>query len=220
MSAGQAPALAHIETFFTPPEDVDAKEGRHSVLCQLRREIQECLVDADPQPEAALLRALSDPTRTPEVRRLFASTMLTLGGIDLLAKFLDGRDTHRPGEVGCRFERFVRRYMGRAGPEAPSALYAVRNTLMHSFGLYDTRTRRWIQLTAGAPLAPTTPAVSGAVGAWQVDVLALYRDFVDAIGDYRAALRGDTGSMPIGTSPSLQDRFAGMYPRYGTLVVR
>jgi NADH dehydrogenase len=157
MSAGQAPALAHIETFFTPPEDVDAKEGRHSVLCQLRREIQECLVDADPQPEAALLRALSDPTRTPEVRRLFASTMLTLGGIDLLAKFLDGRDTHRPGEVGCRFERFVRRYMGRAGPEAPSALYAVRNTLMHSFGLYDTRTRRWIQLTAGAPLAPHDP---------------------------------------------------------------
>jgi hypothetical protein len=216
MSAGRAPILVDIETFFTPPEDFVAKEGRHSVLWLLRREIQECLVDCEPQAEAALLGELADPLRRPVVRRLFTSAMLTLGGIDLLGKFLAGDDT--TGKVKRRFQQFVRDYMGRAGPGAPEALWAARNALMHSFGLYDTPTPSTpggIRLTAGGGV----PAVSGPGDAWQVDVLALYGAFVEAVGAYRDALRADTGSVPMGPSPSLRDRFAAMYWRYGTLVV-
>jgi hypothetical protein len=218
MSAGQSSVLADIETFFTPPEVFDTKEGRHSVLWLLRREIQECLVDAPPRAEAALLGELADPSHRPVARRLFTSAMLTLGGIDLLGKFLAGRDTHGPGEVRDRFQQFVRDYLGRAGPEAPKALWAARNALMHSFGLYAApapSTPRRIQLTARGG----TPAVSLPAGAWQVDVLALYGDFVEAVGAYRDALRADTGGVPMGPSHSLRDRFAAMYWRYGTLVV-
>jgi hypothetical protein len=202
--------LANIAFFFTPPEEFAAKIGTHSVLHLLRREIQECLVGETPQDEEVLLdRLLAADPPTP-MHRVFASTMLMLGGIDLLAKFYCGSDKDR--EVKNRFTCFVNHYIQSAHDGAADALYVVRNTLMHSFGLYDKKTKMYIHLHDERPqvLIPAPAAIQPLGNTWEVSILLLYRDFIGAIKDYHREVR---------TDPALQDNFGRIYPDYGTLGV-
>lgn len=214
-----------IEFFFTTPEVLPESEqarrgNSFSVLYLLRREIQDSLVDLRciypgglVQPEDRFAAALLDPGRGDGMHRLFASTMLIFGGIDLLGKFFAGNDQR--GKVGKRFTGFVKAYMKSVNPDVA---WAARNALMHSFGLYD----KDVDTTTGQdrskkiallqlprrPIADT--AVTQVSGVWMVCIPLLYRDFTDAIHSYKKALSTDA---------DLQKNFNRMFGEYGTLAM-
>ncbi len=196
----------NITHFFTPPETITPDDGP-SVLCLLRREIQECLVGSV-RTEGDLVEQLINPCDHPATHHLFASTMLMLTGIDLLAKFYAGCDSDG---VGKRFNNFAQKYI----PHTPEdALYALRNSLLHSFGLYNKDKK--LGLSNSPPSGPndalhTAPSVHDKADGLGVYIPLLYRDFVGAIEGYKDDLRcGEDKSL-------LQDNFARMHPKYGTL---
>ena len=71
--------------------------------------------------------------------RLFATTMVIMAGIDLLAKFYDRAE--RRGEVQKRLERFCSRFWFKESPNADEfarVLYlGCRNPLLHSFTMHS-----------------------------------------------------------------------------------
>jgi hypothetical protein len=72
--------------------------------------------------------------------------MAVLAGIDLLAKFCEGSDNSGGKDkhgVGKRFKKFARKYM-RLTKEEANLIYQLRNSLLHSFGLYtEEKDKKW-----------------------------------------------------------------------------
>jgi hypothetical protein len=61
--------------------------------------------------------------------------MAVLVGVDLLAKFFAGSDD--VGKVGDRFRGFLERFFSITNPADRDVIYQLRNSLLHSFGLYS-----------------------------------------------------------------------------------
>ena len=167
--------------FFEDPKVYRYPPGNFGVLYLLRRDIDQCLTHSI----------------------LWPGAMAIMAGIDLLAKFECGDD---PGGVGRRFRGFVERYLHLSAPDS-ELMYLLRNSLLHSFGLYSESRGvvRRFRLTAnqGAPLiaGPTKSCV---------DLFALDDSFEKALGEYRARLQGDA---------ALQSQFALMFPKYGAVPI-
>lgn len=198
-----------FDFFFTDPTVNPCAHrrpnGEVSVLYLSRREVQETLADIKSiVSESELLKY--------DRRRLFASSMLMLAGIDLLAKFADGSDSTGPGDIGCRFRAFVEKYMKLPADQA-KVLWRVRNSLPHSFGLYDRDKGKKIALTGGKAGIPTEPSaiVTQLPTEYQVSVEYLYLGYVQAIQGYNSAIPG---------TAKLEGNFARLFGHYGVLVMR
>jgi hypothetical protein len=203
----------HIDFFFRPPQDFKGREGQHSTLHLLRREIQECLLDQSPVEEGLLLEQLDAPDEPdeprPPLRRIIAATILTFAGLDLLATFHAGQGGQR---AGPRFKRFARQYL-RLNPADAGALWQVRSALVHSFGPYDPQGGRRVLLTTPAPGSRLTArAIRQEAGTWHVSPVAVYRDLVRAIQAYEADVRAG--------APAIRANFDRMFPHYGTMAIR
>lgn len=193
-----------IAFFFMRPtvaRDRHARSGRQSVLYLLRRETQDCFIGTVVVEGSVLRQA--------EKHRLFATMMVIFAGIDLLAKFAAGED--KTGQVRARFVSFAADYLLLSDADA-DVLWSVRNALMHSFGLYDGKTRRKIAVAqrCGGSGRASKP-VRQTDDYWLVCIDDLYRGFVRGIGRYRRALRD---------SKQLQRNFTAMFDRYGYLTVQ
>jgi hypothetical protein len=138
-----------IAFFFADPSAVGHAphqlRGKVSTLYLVRKESQDCFVGK------TLARAdLALKLPRSRYRRLFATSMVLFAGLDLLAKFYEGDDDRR--RIGHRFHAFVRDEMQLTAAEA-TALWSVRNTIMHSFGLWDTNAnqRVAVAITCSVP---------------------------------------------------------------------
>jgi hypothetical protein len=199
-----------IDLFLIPPGtppsgskgDETAAQIR-STLYLLRQEIKDTGFGVgDETPEASL--------RNQDIRRRpFATSMLILAGIDLLAKFALGEKRKRrkreggkrKSKTGDRFESFCRRYMGLSRNHAEQ-LWKVRCSLMHSFGLYTDDGHHVVLGNAFSPSVVTTLGKK----AYGLSVSSLYVAFLDAVGKYSAAVR---------SKRALQKRFVCMQRKYG-----
>jgi hypothetical protein len=134
-------------TFFFAPPTPRQSGPAMSTLHLVRREVQDCLINTVTDEDQVVEAALHAP------HRLFATTMVMLAGIDLLAKFHAGSDM--PRGVATRIEKFTSQYIFPGDPSAErlaKVLYeGLRNPLMHSFTLYDAKEKRTILLANRRP---------------------------------------------------------------------
>lgn len=119
-----------IAKFFAAPHPLQT-DGSMSVLHLLRREIQDCFI-GDVVPED---RVREHTGR----RRLFATAMLIIAGVDLLAKFYEGTDN--VGGAGRRFKAFAKRFVFAGFRDADLLAEVLwvgcRNPLLHSFSVHN-----------------------------------------------------------------------------------
>jgi hypothetical protein len=169
--------------FFEDPTVNRSPPGDYGILYLLRRDITRCMDNSI----------------------LWPAAMAIMAGIDLLAKFETGDD--RPGSVSERFKAFIKQYFAISTSDAET-IYQLRNSLLHSFGLYDQRTGRRFQVDAsGGSLLIT----SGAKGNACISLLELHAHFERAVQAYRLNLK---------TNSTLQAHFAIMFPKYGAIPIR
>jgi hypothetical protein len=196
--------MTDVDFFFTPPTVDPALHCRaaqsYSVLYLLRREAQDCLLGTVID-EAAVRHYPGDK------HRVFATTMVLLSGLDLLGQFRDPT-----ASVEKRFTEFVSSYLYPHEDDAAQALFAVRNALMHTFGLQDAT--RQLSLVLDQPLARgiQPAAVTTAGNRAVINVLQLFDDVVRAVGRYYRDVR-----TPGEAHDALRQHFAAMFQKAGTI---
>jgi hypothetical protein len=118
-----------FELFFEPPS-VDRGDGWVSPLCLCRQELQDCFVGEIVGED----RILDYPKH-----RLFASAMVALSGIELMARMIP--PPQGSGGSGKLFLAFLASYSRLAGmalsEQQARLLLDLRNSLSHTFGLYS-----------------------------------------------------------------------------------
>ncbi|HEY9684285.1 MAG TPA: hypothetical protein V6C86_22085 [Oculatellaceae cyanobacterium] len=194
-----------LDFFFRDPTTepvIQPGNNRFSNLYLLRRDINTCFASA----------------------AIWPGVMGIMAGIDLVAKFHAGTDVTG---VGDRFRTFVDQYITHDAPNS-EVIYQLRNSMLHSFGLYSKRNVPAAQRAAAgferqdyAFLLRGNPQAPGAivtllnqhpvqtVGAapnpvrilvtdYQIDVHALRQAFDGAMAAYR---------QDIENTPQLQANF-------------
>ena len=114
--------MSTFELFFQNPNDFNDKQEVYSTLFLLRRDI---LTSFGINP--------NDNSKV-EYQVLFPGTMAIMAGIDLLSKFHFTDNETNGNKSGDRFKGFIKKYIDNDGHEV---LYQLRNSLLHSFGLYS-----------------------------------------------------------------------------------
>jgi hypothetical protein len=204
----------NIDFFFEAPSTSPATHARvdqFSVLYLLRRELLETQgYDPNNDAEAA---AWTSGARN----RLFASLSLMFTGIDLVAKFEQGDAS---GGVGARFQNFLRSPDGgELDASTAELLYAVRNSLLHAFGVPDGDMLTKLGMKQIAIAQRRMEATSIGVGSVsvrtngevaEVYIDGVYRVLLDAVDNYRGSLYG-SHSQPA------RDQFDQMFTKYGTI---
>jgi hypothetical protein len=123
-----------ISRIFVDPNISPDQIGKKlSILYCLRRDIATCFGN-DPQ----------NPNNKLAFKAEWPGTMAIMAGIDLLAKYCYG---DHPSKSGERFKDFLQEYLDipkKDDNDDNEALYQLRNSLLHSFGLYSEseRTRK------------------------------------------------------------------------------
>jgi len=134
--------------------------------------------------------------------------MAILAGIDLVAKFYKGDDAI--GQVGTRFKDFVCNYFQPLSVGDEDIIYQLRNSLLHSFGLYSksrTQTYRFSLTAAGnVPLVRQQHSSSS----YRIDLVVLYQRFEKALERYAEDLE---------KQPILQNNFQTMFKDYGSIYI-
>lgn len=98
-----------IDLFFkNPAEQPDG--SIQGVLYLLRREVQDCFIGKVVPEDQVIAESQKDR------HRLFATVMVIMAGIDLLAKFYAGSDEN--GGVGSRIRTFAREFVFTGLPSA------------------------------------------------------------------------------------------------------
>ncbi len=186
---------ADADLFFWPPRVEIGTRNWFGVLYLLRRDIDLCM-------------GIHPTTGQPVgYRAEWPGAMTMLAGIDLLAKFLAGSDDK--GKVGERFCNFLERFFTGISPGDRDVIYQLRNSLLHSFGLYSKGGGKIYRffLTghgSGALVSHTPPEQ------YNVDLRVLHREFERAVTTYQAEL---------GSDPQLQTNFAAMFGNYGRIYI-
>lgn len=125
-----------------------------STLHLARREIQDCLSGTVIDEEHVVDAALREP------HRLFATAMVIMAAIDLLAKFYTGSD--ETGKAGARIKAFTARFIFDGHPSAErfaEVLYlGLRNPLLHSFTLYNDTLKINVSASSSAASIALTSA--------------------------------------------------------------
>jgi hypothetical protein len=188
-----------IAFYFKPPAPI--KElGTFSSLFMLRREAQDCLIGKVVDEDAVIEEAMRGE------HRLFATLMVVMAGVDLLAKLYAGSDDL--GGVGTRIKSFAARYrFQNAADPARSAeiLYqGIRNPLLHSFTLYDRKLEIWLINRQPQFDIFENPEKPGHV---LVSIEGVYLAFVRGLRAYHAELVN---------SADLLVKFESMYEKYGS----
>lgn len=173
------------DVFFKDPDLLpDDPPATHGTLYALRRDIRVCL---------------AGPAKWP-------GAMAVLAGIDLLGKFYAGDDDI--GGVAERFRSFAR-YNFQLNPGEEEIIYQLRNSLLHSFGLYSQTKKATYRFgVTAAPLRPMIQETSP--GVFLIDLLTLNGQFETSIQTYATKLEA---------SAALQVKFSRMYPVYGSFSV-
>ncbi len=189
-----------VAFFFKPPAPI--KElGTLSSLFMLRCEVQDCLIGKVIDEDAVINEAMQHGEH-----RLFATLMVVMAGVDLLAKFYAGSDDI--GGVGARFKGFAARYMfPNAADPARSAeiLYqGIRNPLLHSFTLYDQNLEIWLVNRQPDFDIFENPEKPGHVF---ISIEGVYQAFVRGLRAYHAELVN---------SADLLGKFESKYENYGS----
>lgn len=170
--------------FFKDPSITPSFPGEFGTLYLLRRDIKSCM----------------------DHKILWPSTMCIMAGIDLLGKFLDGEDSIRAS--GNRFLNFAKAYLHLSSKDSRT-LYQLRNSLLHSFGLFSAKTGHFrFQLCANGNPAPIICRSGGKI--IHVDLLSLNDGFEAAVNQYQKALDA---------SSSLRKNFNRMLRRYGKVPI-
>lgn len=192
-----------IAFFFAPPNPEQTDHTR-STLHLLRREIQDCLIGKVVDEDRVIGEARD------ERHRLFATTMVLVSGIDLLAKFYAGSDDSGRGNIEGRVVSFAKRYL--FGDEHSSGELAValhvgfRNPISHSFTLHS-KTHRMTLISDGMAEGAVWRA-KGQPNTFVVSLEGLFVAFIKAIGAYEADLRA---------SADLQAKFEVVFDDYGSI---
>jgi hypothetical protein len=187
-----------IDLFFRMPT-LGPEGSQQGTLYLLRREIQDCLIGTV-VPEDQVLEQ-------KERCRLFATVMVIMSGIDLLAKFRAGSDEN--GEVGQRIKAFSKEYIFRDLPSAElfsDVLYeGCRNPMLHSFTLHSKRFKMTLMqgLTNGV-----IRTIHGEPDWFVLSVEGLYLAFAAAVKAFESDVR---------TNAAMQQNFAKMFPHYGSI---
>lgn len=193
-----------VDFFFTPPtvEPTLHRRANHaySVLYLLRREIQDCLLGT--VMEEAKVRHYPGAKH-----RVLATTLLLLSGLDLLGQFLSPR-----ASVKQRFQHFTAGYLYPHETEAAQALYAVRNTLLRSFGLHDATLHLSLVLEQTPARAVQAAAVTTKGEHAVINVLQLFDDVTRATSRYYRDLR-----TPGEVHDEQRQHFARMFQKAGTI---
>jgi hypothetical protein len=201
---------------FQPPSftlDEHRRNGTVSVLYLLRRELLETAGrDPGTEPETIIR---SEGTR----KRLFTSMILSFTMVDLLAKFALGDGGH----VGDRFKDFLQHpQLGALNEQVATLFYAVRNSLVHSFGVPDAASLSKLGLTAvGYVQRRVTPyaGVGDALHVAEQDGLSktaivcvdgACATAIDAVGRTKDRLHGSD-------SGSARPLFDQMFEKYGRI---
>lgn len=188
-----------VAFFFKPPAPI-TELGTLSSLFMLRREAQDCLIGKVIDEDAVIDEAMRGE------HRLFATLMVVMAGVDLLAKFYAGSDDI--GGVGARIKGFAARYMfPNAADPARSAeiLYqGIRNPLLHSFTLYDRKLEIWLVNRQPQFDIFENPEKPGHV---LISIEGVYLAFVRGLKAYHAELVN---------SADLLGKFESMYEKYGS----
>jgi hypothetical protein len=184
------------DLFFSPPRTALSIPGWFGVLYLLRRDIDLCM-GVNP----ATGDAVSDTA-------LWPGTMAVLAGIDLLAKFFAGSDDL--GKVGDRFRSFLEHFFSTTKPVDRDVIYHLRNSLLHSFGLYSKDKNNvyhfFLTATGNGQLVSQKPPDE-----YYVDLRILHREFEKAVEAYRTELDRDLG---------LQAHFTAMFGNYGRIYIK
>jgi len=173
---------SNIEIFFedpqTPPRPLPTSYG---VLYLLRRDIITCFDNTAEWP----------------------GIMAMLAGIDLLGKFYEGNDDI--GRVCKRFISFLN-YFDNISQKEKEVIYQLRNSLLHSFGLYSEDRRGNVYKFTLGKVFPQFIKQDG--DRYYVNVLKLRGYFNLSIKNYYEDLKKST---------DLQSKFEKMFQRYGTI---
>lgn len=114
-----------IDFFFKPPTE-EPVGSEFSSLYLLRRDIFTAL-GHDPNTLDSINYSV-----------LWPGVMCILAGIDLLGKYLKGDDIN--STVTKRFKNYYKRYFDNV--KECDIVYQLRNSMLHSFGLYSFQTKR------------------------------------------------------------------------------
>jgi len=207
--------MSDLDWFFRSPRAAPRENETFSQLYLLRRDIDTCF-GIDPNTGLAM-KPVDETTHQPlYCKAIWPATMAVLGGIDLLAKFLAGSDKSRgrgKDSVGGRFETFAHRYFGLAEGDA-HAVYQLRNSLLHSFGLYSEEIDHKGNIKASYNFLLTQCA--GVLvkrldrDKFVIDVQLLRSLFDQAIARYEADLRDNSRK----DHKELSENFAAMFPKH------
>ena len=181
------------DIFFEEPSNNPGSPRDFGVLYLLRRDIFLCM-GTDPTTRHAIPYAA-----------LWPGTMAILAGIDLLAKFYAGSD--KINEVGQRFRKFIGKHLGPLSPDDKETVYQLRNSLLHSFGLYSETTKgKKYQFALGQNLGQFISSPDTEV--YVIDIRELHRRFESAVLQYQSELQNVT---------TLQKYFSTLFPKYGAI---
>lgn len=184
--------------FFRDPQE-EEEPVYYSILYLLRRDIFKGF-GFNPSNGC---KPLCDDART-----IWLSMMGIMAGIDLLGKFVEGRDD--VGSSGKRFKDYMRRYFHIEDSDCIETIYQLRNSLLHSFGWYSAKRNKQGELVKeyrftlnmeyGAPLITKVGD-----NVYVVSVSTLHKLFETSVGEYSDAL----------VDNELTHNFDNMFPRYG-----
>jgi len=183
------------QLFFEAPTANRQPPNYFGVLYLLRRDIFHCM-GIDPNTNQPLSEQI-----------IWPGVMSILAGIDLLGKFYAGNDTI--GQVSQRFKDYIDKYFHDASTKDKDVIYQLRNSLLHSFGLYSrTNNGNIFRFTLGQKL--TSFIVHTPPDNYLIDIRKLHDKFEDSIMQYCNEVTNDT---------NLQNKFNAMFPNYGKIKI-
>ena len=147
---------------------------------------------------------------------IWPGTMAIMAGIDLLGKFLAGTDkTHGSDSISVskRFKDFTERYLELSSIDT-DCIYQLRNSLLHSFGLYSEKTNQQgvITKTYNFRLLRGSDIIVKYIkdDRYQIDVECLRELFEQAVVKYEA----DLHNVDCADYQNLMENFKVMLPKH------
>jgi hypothetical protein len=170
-----------IESFFKDPDEEQELPGKFSTLYLLRRDINQCFKNSI----------------------LWPTTMCILAGFDLLGKFHAGNDDR--GQVGKRFQEFLRAFVleNLENKKEVEVLYSLRNSMCHSFGLYDNKYHIVLNRDKTKFISPQSKTDKK----YRISVYLLKEKFENGIENFKKTL----------TKPDKIAKFDRMFDKYGSI---
>jgi len=181
--------------FFEAPSTQKKIPNEFSVLYLLRRDVCQCM-GIDPNTGNPINKST-----------IWPGTMAILAGIDLLGKFYAGND--QIGQVSKRFKDYVDKYFTGISCKDKDTIYQLRNSLLHSFGLYSKAHNgdiyRFTLAQNRSSFITHTPPDK-----YLIDINELHNKFENSISRY---------CTDIESNKNLQNNFNAMFPNYGKIKI-